>query len=447
MRIPSPLLAVLAAVLSGVLATSAKAAKPATLPQDIAADRTIAALGNMQNWLLVQPDADLLVLTASEAIRSTASDLAAFDACNAALLLSSKQNPNWSENYAPIRRALDCLSQGKATAEQLDAAGDKAVASAMARFDSPGSWLNAADFERLLKPSAGVGISLKKTTKGPLVISAPSNGPAYIAGLRRGDHLVAIDGKPVGTGPLPPIFDAIKGEKGTRVTMQVRRPDGTLTDFVVTRGDVIAQDAKLEIDREGPIMRVSVLEMSGGISKKVRDELSRQTEPVGLLVLDLRYNSGGLLDESIALANAFLGKAPIATVIERHGNYNVTYSSDRDQILAGVPMVVWVDEVTASGAEIVAAALQDNQRARVIGQTTFGLGRIQTLIPIDRNHALKVTTGQILRANGKALADTHVKPDCPSNPEQLTLTAMKVLLAPSSGSVCPEPPPTAPATP
>lgn len=436
--------AVLALALSCVLAQRADAGEALPSPSSQAAIRTMAALSIMHRSLLVQPDLDLLVLTASEAIRKSAADLPAFDACTTSAVLPDSPKPKCPANYTPIRLGFHCLADAKMTPDQLDAAGDQAVFAAMTRFDPAGKWLTAADFERLLKPEAGVGITLKKTTSGPLVVSVPANAPGYIGGVRRGDHIVAIDGKPVGNGPLEPVIAAIRGTKGSQLTLQVRHTDNTVADLVLTRGDVILEDRWVEIDRQGPILRLAVLQMSGGIVQQVRAALAAQSEPVGLLVLDLRYNSGGLLDESISLADIFLGKADIATVIERQSNYNETYRSNREQVLNGVPMVVWTDPVTASGAEIVASALQDNQRARVIGQTTFGLGRIQTLIPTDRNHALKLTTGQVLRANGKVLADTHVKPDCPADPERLSLGAMLALLTPTPTAPCPDLPQPAP---
>ena len=402
----------------------------------------MTALAIMHRSLLVQPDAELLMLTANEAIRKSAADLAAFDSCTSSVAPPDSEKPKYPANYAPIRRSFACLAQSDATPEQLDAASDLAVSAAMARFDPAGRWLTQKDIDGLRKPSAGVGVTLKQTSDGPLVLSVPTNAPGYIGGVRQGDHILAIDDKPVGHDALDPVIAAIKGVAGSQLAMQVRHADGNIVDLVLTRGALTTQDFKVEIDREGPILRIAVMQMSGGIAQQVRAALAAQTEPVSLLMLDLRYNSGGLLDESIALADAFLGKADIATVIERETSYDETYRSGRDQLLPAAPMVVWVDSVTASGAEIVAAALQDNQRATVIGQTTFGLGRIQTLIPADRRYALKLTTGQVLRANGKALGDTHVKPDCPADPERLTLAAMSGFKAWQIGTPCPDLPQT-----
>jgi carboxyl-terminal processing protease len=441
-RHPKTLATLLAATLSSFLAVPGHAATLS--PQGAAANRTMAALAKMQNGLLVQPDSDLLVLTASEAIRSNASDLAAFDACTAAVVLSPEQDPNYPANYAPIRRAFACLARSKATPEQLDAASDQAVRSAMARFDPAGRWLNQADIESLLKPAAGIGVALKQTADGPLVVSAAETAPGYLAGIRRGDHFLAIDGKPVENDALEPVISAIKGEVGSQFTVRVRHQDASVADLVMTRNVVTPQFFKVEVEREGQILRLTVPQMTTGIAQQVRDALSAQTLPVGLLVLDLRYNSGGLLDEAIALADAFLGKVDIASVVERDSKNNELYRSRSEQINAAVPMVVWVDQVTASGAEIVAAALQDTGRAKVVGQTTFGFGRIHTLIPVDRGHVLKLTTGQVLRANGKPLADTHVKPDCPADPERLTISAMTGFMSKSSEAPCPELPQSAP---
>jgi hypothetical protein len=285
------------------IAECARADEAVPPPSAVAANRTMAALAVIEGSALVRPDTGLLVQTARDAIRKAAADPAAFDACAGAIAVPGGPM-RYPASYAPVRNAFACLAA--ASAEQVNAAADQAVTAAMARFDPFGRWFGAKELEALFKPGASIGITLKQAGAGIVVLSLPANGPAYIGGVRRGDRILAIDGKPVAPDAIDSVMAAIRGPVGSQLTLRVRHADDRVENLVLTRRTMTPQDYGVDVDRQGPVLRVGVLQMTAGITRQVRAAIAAQTRSVGVLVLDLRDNSGGLLDESIALADAFL---------------------------------------------------------------------------------------------------------------------------------------------
>lgn len=262
-------------------------------------------------------------------------------------------------------------------------------------------------------PPAGtgsLGVELRKKN-GALIISPVSTGPAFAAGLRFGDHLRTIDGVAVASNTIHRALRLIDGPVGTTVVVGVYRPsqDKTL-DITVTRTLVQAPQSSLsDLSPDARILKLPTLSPSQLRSAFNLLLTSWTKSRFSTLILDLRGNQGGTVESAIALSAAFLPKdSVVASMVGRGPNNNRTFratsadysreiSDDPQQLLPAelrsLPLALLVDGETASGAEIVVAALKDNGRATVIGQPTFGRGSIQTVTPITGSGAIKYTSG------------------------------------------------------
>lgn len=248
----------------------------------------------------------------------------------------------------------------------------------------------------------GVGLRLDQRGGGATVVVALPNSPAEQAGLRTGDQLLRIDGTPV----MRRTTARLRGEAGTAVRLQVRRPGApqpfevTLVRQAVHRPSVVAVtllDSGVAYVAVNPITERSAEELQTTL-----DSL----QPLGMtrLVLDLRGNPGGVLEQGVSMADLFLaGGQEIVAVRGRTPEVNRTYVASGQDRYRNLPMAILINEGTASAAEIVAGALQDHDRALVIGQPSYGKGVVQSVFPLGDSAALRLTTGRWYTPSGRTI--------------------------------------------
>jgi carboxyl-terminal processing protease len=293
---------------------------------------------------------------------------------------------------------------------------DVAAHAMLASFDSRSEFLTAAEFDRLRRGGGdgyvGVGLTLSRGDAGLIVMAPLDGGPAARADVRFGDLIVAIDGHQIGDEGLTATFDRLRGPVGSTAILSLVR-DHRRFDVVLTRAFVELRSVRISV-REGlGVIRISEFNAStdGDVVKAVSDLLAQSPALKGV-VLDLRNNPGGLLASAEAVASDFLDGGVVVTQTGRGPQDSATYRAkpggDR---LRGLPMVVLVNPGTGSGAEVVAAALQDNRRAAVVGLTTAGAGSIQTVFPLGGGGAIKLTTALYFRPSGQPIRRLGVTPD------------------------------------
>lgn len=256
-----------------------------------------------------------------------------------------------------------------------------------------------------------IGLALIAGPDAILVHQAMPGGTAQAAGIGQGWAVLAIDGQPHAPADLAQAVQALRGETGSEVTLVLRDPAGVEHQMVLER---VAREAVFPVPvarRDGSVLELAITEFAFGTSQQARALVAREPRGLERIVLDLRGNTGGALEEAIMLADLFLDTGTIAEIRGRQSTQDV-YRANRDAIAPGTELVVLVDGVTASGAELVAAALVDNGRASLVGAPTFGTGTIRTLIMLDRDMAATITTAQIIRANGTPLEGHPLVPDC-----------------------------------
>ena len=261
---------------------------------------------------------------------------------------------------------------------------------------------------------AGVGIEVAGVN-GELRVIAPLDGtPAARAGIRPGDVILSIDGNAVDSDNLDDMVDRLRGKAGTEVRLSILHDQAGLPETVtLTRERIHIESARTAMLEPGYAW-LRIGEFQQGTAGELRDRLEKLLKANGPLrgaVLDLRSNPGGLLTSAVAIADSFLDRGTIVTTRGRMPQADLQFSATPGDLLAGAPLVVLIDNGTASAAEIVAGALHDNRRALLMGQRSFGKGSVQTVLPIDDQHAVKLTTARYYTPDGTSIQAEGIHPD------------------------------------
>lgn len=264
----------------------------------------------------------------------------------------------------------------------------------------------------------GLGISIQMEGGAVKVVSPFRGSPADKAGIKAGDFITHVDGELIYGEDIDYAVDKMRGPAGSPVDVTlVRAGRDEPIEVTVTRGLIELEPVTHEL-MAGGIGVVSVNEFSRDVGADVYESIrALQSDNGGRLsglVLDLRRNPGGSLDEAVALSDLFLTEGEIVSQRGRTSRDNATYRAEsmfRGEAAAGVPMVVLIDAGSASASEIVAGALQDQRRAVVMGERSFGKGSVQSLLPLTRETALKLTTARYYTPSGRSVQEGGIAPD------------------------------------
>lgn len=273
----------------------------------------------------------------------------------------------------------------------------------------------------------GVGIQVALVGDSIRVISAIIGKPAEMAGLRSGDRILAIDDISTERRTLREVVDALRGPIGSSVILTFQqRTTGKIVRVVLVRAEITNDSVEFRMDESGlAILQIS--EFLDNTADLVHDQLSSSEDLEGL-VIDLRGNPGGLFEVAIQLADFFLSSGVIVRIESRDSASPLEYLATTDELLPETKLVVLIDNDTASAAELFAGALQDHKRATLLGQSTYGKGTIQSVIPIGEDRAIKLTTGRYVLPKGRRIGETGVQPDIEianSNPETAAIAILK----------------------
>ena len=297
-----------------------------------------------------------------------------------------------------------------------------AIDGMLAALDPHSAYLDGAALERLNTMIdgnyQGLGISVQMDDGAVKVISPFKGSPADRAGIKAGDYITHLDGKLIYGLELDEAVARMRGEAGTSIGLTIFRSGRDAPfDVTVTRGVIELEPVTHEL-MDGSIGVISVNEFSRDVGADVEASLRALRGEAGGklagLVLDLRRNPGGSLDEAVALSDLFLAKGQIVSQRGRDRRETINYHAEtvyRGDVAAGIPMIVLIDAGSASASEIVAGALQDQHRALVMGERSFGKGSVQTLLPLTRDTALKLTTARYYTPSGRSVQEGGIEPD------------------------------------
>ncbi|MBI4125913.1 MAG: S41 family peptidase [Deltaproteobacteria bacterium] len=257
----------------------------------------------------------------------------------------------------------------------------------------------------------GIGIEVTIRDKVLTVVSPIKGSPAERAGLHSGDHIVRIDGKSTESMSLSESVKAMRGKRGSTVRLTIQRPDAKPFDVSVARQVIHVPSVKAELVDEHYIY-ASISSFQDGTSKTLEREIEKlaKKNTIQGMILDLRRNPGGLLDEAVSMSDLFLTEGVIVTS-ESRGKEIDRREAENSGAEPNYPLMVLVDGGSASASEIVAGALKDNQRAVVLGIQTFGKGSVQTVIDLDDGGGLKLTIARYYTPSGRSIQAEGIAPD------------------------------------
>jgi carboxyl-terminal processing protease len=303
--------------------------------------------------------------------------------------------------------------------EQLDDAEllESAIRGMVSDLDPHSEYLDAGEYRDIRISTTGsytgIGIEIDEVDGRVRVVAPIAGSPAARSGIRSGDEVVAVNGLALDGSNLQETIEQLRGNAGSKVTVSVLRDD-----------QVIDYEMRRQIIRMASVHREFLAPAYGYVrvsqfNENTTRELSRAVDDLqeaggGMLaglVLDLRDNPGGVLDAAVNVADLFLDSGIIVSAEGRTVDSRFRRSAHRGDILDGASMVVLVNRGSASASEIVAGALQDNDRAMIVGTETFGKGLVQTVVPLSKGRAIKLTTSRYYTPSGDSIQDIGIAPD------------------------------------
>ena len=298
---------------------------------------------------------------------------------------------------------------------------EKALKGFLSSLDPHSAYLNEKEYSEIKSTVAsefgGLGIEVTKENDFIKIISPYEGGPAFRAGIKPGDYILMVDDKFVKGLNQTEIVKKLRGSPGTTVRIKIyRESTGERLEFQIIREIIKTMPVKMNIvdDSVLYIKVPSFADHTADSIESIYKDLSKKHSITGV-VLDLRGNPGGLLDQAVAVSDLFLSKGNIVTIKGRDPKSNQTYTANEVDIFENLPVVIIINSGTASASEIIAGALQDNKRALVIGMKSFGKGSIQSVMPIPagilEGSAIKLTTALYYTPSGRSIQADGILPD------------------------------------
>ncbi len=298
---------------------------------------------------------------------------------------------------------------------------DGAISGMVKTLDDPHSiYLDPKMYELMRSHTegsfGGVGIVMGFKDNKITVISVMEGTPSEAAGIKTGDEIIAVDGTPTNEIEPEEVVLHIRGEIGTDVTLKIRRAGEEDKDYVVRRATIqvhtVAGQMLPDTDGIGYIRIASFSEHTADEFKDAYRAL--ENEGVKGMIIDLRENPGGLVTSCVAIANMVVPKGPVVSVVQKDGTRE-EYKSDLSE--EKYPLVVLIDGNSASASEILAGALQDTGAATIVGETSYGKGSVQVILPLYDDDALKLTIAKYYTPSGRSIDGTGIEPDVRVEPQ------------------------------
>lgn len=294
---------------------------------------------------------------------------------------------------------------------------ESAINGMLTSLDPHSSYLDEKNFKEMQVQTkgefGGLGIEVTMENGVVKVVSPIDDTPAFKAGVKAGDFITMIDDEQVMGMVLSDAVSRMRGKVGTKIKLTiVREGISEPIEFVITRDIIRIQSVRAHA--EGDVGYVRITSFSEQTSENLEDSVKKLKSDIKNmkgLVLDLRNNPGGLLDQAIAVSDAFLEKGEIVSTRDRVPENTKRYNATSGDILNGLPVVVLINNGSASASEIVAGALQDQKRAIILGTKSFGKGSVQTLIPLKDHGAIKLTTSRYYTPSGTSIQAKGIEPN------------------------------------
>lgn len=336
--------------------------------------------------------------------------------------LLSEPTPKTEQDLALERAALLAEVMERVKRDYVEPVDDSELLEAAIRgmvgdLDPHSEYLDADEYRDIRISSTGsytgVGVEISETDGRVIVVTPMIDSPAARSGIRSGDEIIAIDGIAIESGNLRETLGRMRGNPGSRIRITVQRGDDVI-DHTMRREIVRVASVSYQLMRPS-FGYVRLSQFSETTAREVTRAIDEMQEESGDmltgLILDLRNNPGGVLDAAVDVSDLFLNDGVIVTADGRTDESRFSRTAHRGDVLDGADMVVLVNEGSASASEIVAGALQDHSRAQILGTSTFGKGLVQTVMPLSRGRAIKLTTSRYYTPSGDSIHETGITPD------------------------------------
>lgn len=294
---------------------------------------------------------------------------------------------------------------------------ETAITGMLSALDPHSSYMNEESFQDMQVQTrgefGGLGIEVTMENGFVKVVSPIDDTPAFRAGLKPGDFITHLDGEAVLGLTLNEAVDRMRGKVGTDITLSVRRIDTEPFDVTITRAIIKIESVRSRIEGDVGYLRITTFNQQSdkGVTKAMSKFVTEIGDDLRGIVLDLRNNPGGLLDQAISVSDAFLEKGEIVSTRSRNPEDTQRFNARPGDLANGLPIVVLINGGSASASEIVAGALQDHGRAIVLGTQSFGKGSVQTIIPLPKHGAMRLTTARYYTPSGYSIQGTGITPD------------------------------------
>jgi carboxyl-terminal processing protease len=334
---------------------------------------------------------------------------------------ATSTTPNTAETYKEVNLFGDVFDAARANF--VDQVTDEtliegAINGMLTSLDPHSNYLNAKDFDDMKVQTrgefGGLGIEVAMENGLVKVVSPIDDTPAAHAGLKPGDLITNLNGEAVQGMTLPEAVEKMRGPVNSEVTLTIRRAGKDPFDVKLTRANIKIQSvhSHLENGNVGYVRISSFNEQTDvGLNAAMKSLKQQSNNKLIGVILDLRNNPGGLLDQAVAVSDAFLDKGEIVSTRGRHAEDAQRYDARPGDIANGLPLVVLINGGSASASEIVAGALQDHHRAILVGTRSFGKGSVQTIIPLPGHGAMRLTTARYYTPSGRSIQAKGIEPD------------------------------------
>lgn len=351
-------------------------------------------------------------------VASVASAALAFALSGAVTGVSGQETT--SETYRMLDRFGEAFEQVRAN--YVEEVSDEelieaAINGMLASLDPHSNFLDLNNFSEMQVDTRGEfgGLGIEVTMENGFVrVVSPIDGtPAAEAGIQAGDYITDIDGTPVQGMNLNDAVDLMRGPVDTEITLTIARPDVEPFEVVLVRAVITIESVRSRVERNVGYIRITRFteQTQPGLERALEDIRAEAGDNLEGLVLDLRNNPGGLLEQAISVSDSFLEQGEIVSTRGRHAEDTTRFNARPGDLAEGLPLIVLINGGSASASEIVAGALQDHHRAIVVGTSSFGKGSVQTIMELPGNVAMKLTTARYYTPSGRSIQAVGIVPD------------------------------------
>lgn len=329
-----------------------------------------------------------------------------------------------TKNNADTYRLLNLFGDvfERVRAEYVEEVSDEelieaAITGMLTSLDPHSSYLNAKNFKDMQVQTrgkfGGLGIEVTMENGFVKVVSPIDDTPASRSGIKPGDFITHLDGKPVLGLTLGEAVELMRGKVGSDIRLTIKRENTAAFDVTITRAVIPLRTVRSRVEGDIAYVRISSFSQptTDGLKKAMAKLKAELGDKFKGMVLDLRNNPGGLLDQAVGVSDAFLEQGEIVSTRTREKEQHQRFNARPGDLADGKPIVVLINGGSASASEIVAGALQDHKRAIILGTKSFGKGSVQTIMLLGRHGAMRLTTARYYTPSGRSIQAVGIDPD------------------------------------